>query len=79
MPKETDDRILPGPGEELALAEPVEKARVALAQAVALLREFQQDTRYPVVTRSEAEGVIAAIEAADQLAADLDPPFVMKG
>ena len=78
MPTETDDRILPEPGEDLPLAEPVRQARAALARAVELLREFQQDTTYPIVTRSEAEGVISAIEKADQLASKLDPPFVMK-
>jgi hypothetical protein len=78
MPNETDDRILPKPGEDLPLAEPVQRARAALAEAIACLREFQQDTRYPVVTRSEVDGVITAIEVADDRAARLDPPFVMK-
>ena len=78
MPRETDDRVLPGPGEDLPLAEPVQRARAALAQAVELLKEFQRDTRYPVVTRAEADGVITAVEDADKLAAKLDPPFVMK-
>jgi hypothetical protein len=78
MPRETDDRILPGPGEDLPLAESVQKARALLAQAVELLKEFKQDNRYPIVTRAEADGVITAIEDADKLASKLDPPFVMK-
>lgn len=78
MTRDPDDRILPPPGEDLPLAEPVQKARAALAQAIAWLEEFQRDTRYPVVTRAEADGVIAAIRDADELAAQLDPPFVMK-
>ena len=78
MPKHTDDRILPEPGKELPLAEPVQRARVALAEAIACLREFQKDNRYPVVTRSEADGAITAIKEADGKAAQLDPPFVMK-
>jgi hypothetical protein len=78
MSRQSDDRILPGPGKELPLAEPVQRARAALAEAIVCLREFQKDNRYPVVTRSEADGVITAIEAADKRAAQLDPPFVMK-
>ena len=50
----------------------------AVSEAIAFLREFQKDNRYPVVTRSEADGVITAINEADGRAAQLDPPFVMK-
>ncbi len=78
MPKQIDDRVLPEPGKELPLAEPVQRARVALAEAIACLREFQKDNRYPAVTRSEADGVITAIKEADGKAARLAPPFVMK-
>lgn len=74
-----EDRILPAPGEELPLAETVQQARAALAEAIQQLRRFQQDGRYPAVTRSEAEGVITAIREADLLAANLDPPFVRRG
>lgn len=78
MSPDRGDRILPPPGETLPLPEAVAKARAALAEAIAWLQAFQRDTRYPVVTRSEADGVIAAIRDADDRAAALDPPFVMK-
>jgi hypothetical protein len=77
MSHPSDDRALPEAGAELPLAEPVRRARAALAEAIACLQEFQRDTRYPVVTRSEADGAISAIREADQRAAQLDPPFVM--
>jgi hypothetical protein len=78
MPHETHDRTVPDPGEDLPLAATVQEARIALQRSIVLLREFQKDTHYPVVTRSEAEAVITAIQEADKLAAKLDPPFIMK-
>ncbi len=78
MTEETKNRILPEPGQRLPLAEAVQQAREALGRAVALLRQFQGDRRYPQVTRNEAERVIAAIQSADELASKLDPPFLLK-
>ncbi len=78
MSKETKDQVLPEPGQRLALPDAVQQAREALARAVEHLREFQGDRRYPQVTRTEADRVIAAIEGARALAAKLDPPFLVK-
>jgi len=78
MSKETKERVVAEPGQRLPLPETVQQAREALAQAVACLRQFQADRRYPQVTRNEAERVIGAIQAADGMAAKLDPPFFDK-
>lgn len=79
MSEDAPHRTDPRPGERLPLAEPVQKARAALAQAIAFLKEFQQDTHYPVVTRAEAEKVVEAIRDVDELASRLDPPFIDEG